>query len=116
MQQVNLNIAYTEPQWQVFFECVKRFRIVQKGGRVGFTRGAAQAFIQMMATADKPRYFLWGDETLVNVRKYFNQYFRPILTQIGKEGTTWHFNQQDMELRLGNGICHFRSADRPYRW
>jgi hypothetical protein len=116
MQQVSLNITYTEPQWRVFFESRRRFRIVQKGGRVGFTRGAAQAYIQKMAMADKPRYFLWGDETLVNVRKYFKQYFRPILQQIGKEGATWHWSERDTELRLGNGVCHFRSADRPYRW
>jgi len=116
MQQVELEIEYTEAQWEVFFECKKRFRVVQKGGRVGFTRGAAQFFIQTMAQASKPMFLLWGDETLVNVRKYFNMYFRPILMKIGLEGRTWHFNQQDMELKLGNGVCHFRSADRPYRW
>lgn len=116
MQTIELEIVYTEAQYQVFFECQQRFRVVQKGGRVGFTRGAAQFFIQTMAMADKPKMMLWGDETLVNVRKYFNMYFRPILQKIGPEGKTWHFNQQDMELKLGNGVCHFRSADRPYRW
>jgi len=109
-------LVLTEPQYEVFFECTKRFRVVQKGGRVGFTQGAALAFIHMMSSADKPKYFLWGDVTHGNIRKYFNVYFRPVLAKIGREGVTWKFNQQDMELKLGNGVCHFRSADQPYRW
>lgn len=116
MQVVNLDITYTEAQWEVFFVATERFRVVQKGGRVGFTQGAAQAFTQLMLQSDKLKYFLWGDETLGNVRKYFEIYFRPILKQIGIEGKAWSFNRQDMELRLGKCVCHFRSADRPHKW
>ena len=111
-----LDIKYTEAQYDVFFGCMHRFRIVQKGGRVGFTQGAAQFIIQSMIESPTPKAFLWGDVTLGNVRKYWDQYFFPVLRKIGREGKAWRINRVGMELHLGKCVCHFRSADNPGNW
>ena len=116
MATLNLEISYFESQYKVFFEATSPRRVIQKGGRVGMTRGAAQAIVQMMIESDRKMYFLWGDVTLGNIKKYYETYFLPILKKLGRAGSIWNFNRQDMELRVRNSVCHFRSAEHPERW
>ena len=112
--KVNLDITYTQAQAEVFFECEYRRRVIQKGGRLGFTRGGAQAIIEFMLDGMTP--ILWGDTTFDNIRKYYQQYFLPVLKQLGPEGRHWKMNWLGYELRVGSSVLHFRAAQKPENW
>jgi len=116
MSDIQLDINYTEAQHEVFFELPKDYNriIIPKGGRVGLTRGGVQAYIEYMLGGTGP--LLWGDTTHGNVRKYFNEYFMPILKQLGPEGGLWEMNWGGSVLRVRDQLCHFRASQNPHNW
>lgn len=105
-----LNISYTKPQVEIYFEnhdC--KYLIVPKGRRFGTTKGASNAFIEY--ALDKISPLLWVDTINGNIDRYFDRYFYPVLKQLPKEN--WNFNRQKRELRIYDSIIDFRSADSP---
>lgn len=107
---MNLDITYTQPQLQIYFEnsdC--KYLIVPKGRRFGTTKGAANAFIEY--SIDNITPLLWVDTINGNIDRYFDRYFYPILKQLPKD--KWNFNRQKRELKIYNSIIDFRSADSP---
>jgi hypothetical protein len=108
-----MRIVYTKAQEEVFFNpSPAKFIVVAKGRRVGFTRGAAQAFVEI-ALKGKNR-LLWGETIYGNVQRYFDLYFRPLLDQLPEGMWAWHSKLS--QLRLDGSMIDFRSADTPENW
>lgn len=107
-----LNLSYTPAQMEVFWdeEEAKRFTVVPKGRRMGATHGAFQYILEMMLTGE-PVKILWIDTVYANIDKYVQRYAMGILKKLKNE--YWSWKLQAKELRVLNGICDFRSADRP---
>lgn len=107
---MELDISYTEPQLEVYFQnqdC--KYLIVPKGRRFGTTQGAAHAFIEYAIDGISP--LLWVDTINGNIDRYFDRYFYPVLKQL--PNNKWIFNRQKRELKIFNSIIDFRSADSP---
>ena len=112
MPEISLNLRYHSGQDEVFFASTAKRRLVAKGRRWGFTRGAAQFVIEQMLDGVSP--ILWGDTIVDNIRKYVERYFLPILSQIPQHA--WEWKKQEKVLKVGNAVCDFRSADQPENW
>lgn len=110
---LKLNLNYSHMQETVFFNTDERFRVVAKGRRLGFTRGAAQYVIEMMLR-QKVKNVLWGDTVLFNIRSYYERYFKPVLSSLPCELYSWRVT--DKQLVIGDTACDFRSADNPENW
>lgn len=107
--EIKINISYTEFQKRIFWECDKRFRVVAKGRRVGFTNGCANFCVENLLESKK---ILWVDTINANIQRYFERYFMPILKQIPNE--FWDWSKQDKKLLFKNGsVLDMRGADRP---
>lgn len=107
---VNLRLTYTQPQHEIFFENDDaKFKVIPKGRRFGFTRGAAHACIDWCLEGISP--ILWVDTINGNIERYYERYFQPILKQLpsGK----WSWNQQKKVLKIYNSLIDFRSAEQP---
>lgn len=111
---MKLELSYTEPQDDIFFNCKPddRFIIVPKGRRFGATRGAMHFLIEE-AIDGKPN--LWGDTINSNIDRYFERYAKPALI---KSNIKFNFNSQQKKLVFPDtgGFIDFRSADRPENW
>jgi len=110
-----IELEYSPAQNHMFFESARsgRFRIFPKGRRAGATRGGAQATVEWMLDG---KHILWGDTVHGNIKRYYDRYFAPIGQQVKKAGIRWDFNRTDLILRVGEGYCDFRSADKPENW
>lgn len=107
---MDLEISYTEPQVEIYFNNQQaKYLIVPKGRRFGTTKGAANAFVEY--SLDKISPLLWVDTINGNIDRYFDRYFYPVLKQIPK--SKWNFNRQKRELKIYDSIIDFRSADSP---
>lgn len=112
-EKVGLRVVYHEGQVEVFHRSGARRRVVVKGRRWGFTRGAAQYVIEKMLEVGGT-YVLWGDTVVSNIQSYFERYFLPILRQL--PSGMWVWKKQEKKLFIGESVCDFRSADRPENW
>lgn len=109
---MNINFTYTAAQNEIFFENTDaRFKLVPKGRRLGFTRGASQACIEYMLESDCK--ILWGDTIHDNIIKYVERYWIEVLR---KNKIQFGWNQQRKEMKIGGSVCDFRSADNPDNW
>ncbi len=110
-----LNFNYTAAQEEVFFNTTGvRFVVVTKGRRVGFTRGAAQALIELALSSTHPQKFLWGETIFSNVLRYYELYFLPYLQLLPE--SVWEWRTRLMQLKIHKTIIDFRSADNPEMW
>lgn len=105
-----MEIKFHSKQYEMFYEDRNRFKVCAKGRRFGFTRGLANFVIYKMLT-EKVSQVLWVDTTYSNIQRYFERYFLPSLKGINKK--LWKYNKTRSDLKIGNMICDFRSADRP---
>ncbi len=115
MAKIELELGYTEPQLEIFFNIPKgtRYLVVTKGRRFGATKGASNAFIEWMVEGQK---LLWGDTISGNIDRYIDRYFKPELI---KSNIPYSYSTQKKVLQLltpGGGYTDFRSADRPENW
>jgi len=105
-----LDLSYTEPQIEIFFETDVKFLVVTKGRRFGLTHGAGKAFIEW---AIEGKRLLWGDTINSNIDRYVQRYIEPDLK---KNEIPYKWNAQKKELRILDGHIDFRSADIPQNW
>ena len=112
IRQAELDMTFTPAQETIFYETKARRIPVHKGRRLGFTRGAAQAFCDFMI--EDPGMYMWGDTINGNIDRYVSRYFMPILRQIPKDH--WNWQKQSRELTLFDSTIDFRSADKPENW
>lgn len=108
MSDINLSLTYTPWQKEVFFENTARFTTIEKGRRVGFTKGIANATIEWLLEGKK---VLWVDTITSNLQRYYERYFLPELKALPKE--LYKFHAQDKKLSIGEGYLDMRSAERP---
>ena len=54
---------------------------------------------------------LWVDTVYGNIERYVERYFIPTLKGLPKN--LWKYRSNRNELRIGNSVCDFRSADNP---
>ena len=106
---MNLDLAYTQAQMDIFFpNKEKKYTYVPKGRRLGATKGAAFAVIEWLCDGITP--ILWVDTINGNIDRYFERYMEPVL-KASKIPFSW--NKQKRELKIFNSVLDFRSSDQP---
>jgi len=111
---MKFRVSYTKAQEKIIEALQeKRFVVVQKGRRVGLTRGIAQYFIEFCLQHNGST-LLWGDTIHQNIINYVERYFLPVLKQLPKEA--WQWKKQEKKLIILNSVIDFRSADNPENW
>jgi Terminase large subunit, T4likevirus-type, N-terminal len=108
-RELRLSLVYHAAQDEIFFGRNVRIKVIRKGRRFGLTRGLAQYAIEQMLDGRTP--LLWVDTTTANIDRYVERYFLPILK--GLPSGMWNWRQVMKELKVGDGVMDFRSADRP---
>ncbi|MBL1123891.1 MAG: hypothetical protein D8M26_13535 [Ignavibacteriae bacterium] len=109
MKNLELEIGYHSNQEKIFFESGARFKVIAKGRRFGLTRGFANYIIEEMLAGVTP--ILWVDTVYGNIERYIERYFIPTLKSLPKN--LWKYRSNRNDLRIGNSVCDFRSADNP---
>jgi hypothetical protein len=107
-RKIQLSLTYHENQARIFFEATVRNKVIAKGRRFGLTLGFSQYSIEQLLDG---RSILWIDTTAANIDRYVERYFVPILRRL--PSGMWNWRQQMKELKVGDGVMDFRSADRP---
>ena len=97
-------------QAKFFFELDGKYKILTKGRRVGGTQGMAFAYIDF-CLKEKPQKLIWVDVTQGNLTRYVERYFLPTLRQLPSD--FWSWRPQQYEMKIGNSVIDFRSAERP---
>lgn len=110
MISLETELTYTPCQLEIFFENEgAKFKVIPKGRRLGFTRGASHACIDWCHSDTGP--ILWVDTINGNIERYYERYFYPALKQIPSK--YWNWNQQKKVLKIFGQYIDFRSADAP---
>ncbi|MBE0572981.1 MAG: phage terminase large subunit [Ignavibacteriaceae bacterium] len=109
MRNLELEIGYHTNQEKIFFESGARFKVIAKGRRFGLTRGFANYIIEQMLDGISP--ILWVDTVYGNIERYVERYFIPTLKSLPKN--LWKYRANRNDLKIGNSVCDFRSADNP---
>lgn len=109
MRQLELEIGYHTNQERIFFESGARFKVIAKGRRFGLTRGFANYIIEEMLAGVTP--VLWVDTVYGNIERYVERYFIPTIKSLPKN--LWKYRANRNDLKIGNSVCDFRSADNP---
>lgn len=104
-----IELVYTQPQVDIFFNSPEKFVIVTKGRRFGATKGAAHAFIEYCIDGISP--LLWVDTINSNIDRYIERYFYPALKQLPSDKWSWH--GQKKILKIYDSVIDFRSAETP---
>lgn len=108
MADLNLELSYTEPQIKIFHEDLDiKYKLIAKGRRFGFTKGAAHACIEWIIEGQS---VLWVDTINGNIDKYFERYFEPVLKE---NNLPYKWNVQKKVLKLFGGFVDFKSAEHP---
>lgn len=115
MREVNIDLAFTPQQAQIFeYQGPARFHAIAKGRRFGFTYGAATACIGWCleyASRGEECPILWGDTVHGNLTRYVERMFLPRLRDIPH-----HWRQQDKQLEICGVPIDLRSAEQPQNW
>jgi len=109
MKELELEIGYHYNQEKILFNSHKRFKVIAKGRRFGLTKGFANYVIEEMLEGVSP--VLWVDTVYGNIERYVERYFVPVLKKLPKN--LWKYRTNRNDLKIGNSVCDFRSADNP---
>ncbi len=109
MREANFEITYHKKQKEILFGSDARFKVVAKGRRFGLTKGFANYVIDKMLDGISP--VLWVDTIYGNIDRYVERYFIPVLKKLPKR--LWKYRSNRNDLKIGNSVCDFRSADKP---
>ncbi len=109
MKELELNIEYHSNQNRILFESDARFKVIAKGRRFGLTKGFANYIIEEMLDGVSP--VLWVDTVYGNIERYVERYFIPVLKKLPRR--LWKYRANRNDLKIGNSVCDFRSADNP---
>ncbi len=110
---MKVNFDYLDFQVPVFFDWPDgvKYKVITKGRRTGITKGAANAFIEILLDGEGP--ILWGDTIHANIDRYFQRYFLP---ELKNNKIPFQWEAQKKQLTINNQFCDFRSADNPENW
>ena len=109
MKELEFEVTYHKNQEKILFESGARFKVIAKGRRFGLTRGFANYIIEKMLEGVSP--VLWVDTVYGNIERYVERYFIPALKILPKN--LWKYRSNRNDLKIGNSVCDFRSADNP---
>ncbi|MGD8305723.1 MAG: terminase family protein, partial [Ignavibacteria bacterium] len=109
MKELELEISYHPNQESILFNSNARFKVIAKGRRFGLTKGFANYIIETMLDGVSP--ILWVDTVYGNIERYVERYFVPVLKGLPKN--LWKYRTNRNDLKIGNSVCDFRSADNP---
>lgn len=109
MKIVDLELQYHRNQEKILFESDARYKVIAKGRRFGLTKGFSNYVIEQMLNGVSP--VLWVDTIYGNIERYVERYFIPVLKKLPRK--YWKYRSNRTELKIGNSICDFRSADNP---
>ena len=109
MREANFEITYHKKQKEILFGSDARFKVIAKGRRFGLTKGFANYVIDKMLDGNSP--VLWVDTIYGNIDRYVERYFIPVLKKLPKR--LWKYRSNRNDLKIGNSVCDFRSADNP---
>ncbi len=109
MKETDFEITYHSNQEKILFESDARFKVIAKGRRFGLTKGFANYVIESMLESVTP--VLWVDTIYGNIERYVERYFVPVLKKLPK--SLWKYRSNRNDLKIGNSVCDFRSADNP---
>jgi len=109
MKELELEMTYHPNQEKILFESDARFKVIAKGRRFGLTKGFANYIIEEMLDGVTP--VLWVDTVYGNIERYVERYFIPVLKKLPKN--LWQYRTNRNDLKIGNSVCDFRSADNP---
>ena len=109
MRELELNIEYHSNQNRILFESDARFKVIAKGRRFGLTKGFANYIIEEMLDGVSP--VLWVDTVYGNIERYVERYFIPVIKNLPRR--LWKYRANRNDLKIGNSVCDFRSADNP---
>ena len=104
-----LPIYYHSNQETIFFESSEKKKVIAKGRRFGLTKGFANRAIEYLLDGTAPG--LWVDTVNINIDRYVERYFFPILKNIPSK--YWRWRQQRKELEIFGNKLDMRSADSP---
>jgi predicted phage terminase large subunit-like protein len=108
MKQAEFEMSFHENQEKIF-ESEGRFKVIAKGRRFGLTKGFANFVIEKMFEGTTP--ILWVDTIYGNIERYVERYFIPVLRKLPK--SLWKYRSNRNDLKIGNSVCDFKSADKP---
>lgn len=110
---MNVALTWLDYQKEVFFDFPAgiKYKVIPKGRRAGFTRGAANTFIKKLIKGEGP--LLWGDTINGNIQRYYERYFFPVLRA---NKITHKFDSVHKKLEIGRHYADFRSEDNPENW
>lgn len=110
---MNIALTWLDYQKEVFFDFPKgiKYKVIPKGRRAGFTRGAANTFIKKLVKGEGP--LLWGDTINGNIQRYYERYFYPVLHD---NKIKHRFDSVHKKLEIGRHYADFRSEDNPENW
>lgn len=110
---MNVELTWLDYQKDVFFNFPPgiKYKVIPKGRRAGFTRGAANTFIKKLIKGEGP--LLWGDTINGNIQRYYERYFYPVLKS---NKITHRFDSIHKKLEIRNSYADFRSEDNPENW
>lgn len=94
-------------QLEVFIKTTAKYNIIPAGRRTGKTQGGVGADIIKVA---KGETCLWVDTVYGNIDRYVQRYFIPMMDGANLE---YDYNGSSKILKIGEGYCDFRSADKP---
>lgn len=109
MKIVDLELQYHRNQEKILFESDARYKVIAKGRRFGLTKGFSNYVFEQMLNGVSP--VLWVDTIYGNIERYVERYFIPVLRKLPRK--YWKYRSNRTELKIGNSICDFRSADNP---
>lgn len=125
MAAIEFHPQYHSKQAEIFYGHKAKLKVIPKGRRFGLTQGYSTFVIEnLLAGID---YILWVDTVQGNIDRYFSRYFIPQLNGMRRNDDGawvraewgaipqkyWKWDQQKKEFHLLNGVCDFRSAERP---
>jgi hypothetical protein len=106
---MTVDIVYTPKQYELFFGGLKKWNIIRKGRRAGFTQASSNYLIQKCY--EEPTPCLWVDTINSNIQRYFERCFLPNLRKF--PSSTWSWNVQQGILRIGESYVDMKSAENP---
>lgn len=107
--KIRLPIKNFDKQEEIFSDDTP-FKIVKKGRRFGFTKGAANNTIKKSLKGEFTKG-LWVDVVNSNIDRYVERYFLPVLKLLPQN--YWKWQQQQKILHIRDTYIDFRSADNP---
>jgi len=98
-------------QYEYFYQLSTKYRVMDKGRRTGYTKGALNYCGLEGFKKKNALQFLWVDTVNTNIDRYVERYLLPNLRMY--RSNLWDWKQSKKELWICDCKYDFRSADRP---